>query len=120
MDKILITGIPLACRVGVPPEEREREQEILVDVELSADLRPAAASDNVERAVNYEQVYHLVAEVAGQQPYALIETVAETMANRILDRFPVHRVLVRLKKPRALACWRVSYAGVEIVRERNA
>lgn len=119
MDKILITGIPLHCRLGVSEKEREQPQEIVVDVELGLDVRRAATSDSIEDTVNYSRVCDALEEVAVAREYKLIETVVESMASRLLMFTLIERALVRVKKPRALAHRGVMYPAVEIVRDRS-
>jgi dihydroneopterin aldolase len=116
MDKILIRGLSLRCRVGVPDEERARSQRLVADADLLLDLRPAAATDDFNRTVDYNQACQVLAEVASQGPYRLLETVAERMAAALLGLGPA-RVRLLLKKPAALASWKADYAAVEIVRD---
>ena len=120
MDTIQIIGIPLFCRLGVSDEERAVSQQVLVDVELYLDLRPAGATDDLTQTIDYERVCVAAEEVAKKQPYHLIEALAEAMAEAILGSFAVRRTMVRVKKPSALAHRNVSYAAVEIVREKHA
>lgn len=116
---ILLSGVRLESRVGVPEEERRSPQEVVVDVELQADTRRAAASDDPSDAVDYARVREVLAAVASERPRRLIETLAEDMARAVLREFAVARVRLLLRKPAALRRENVDYAGVEIVRERD-
>jgi dihydroneopterin aldolase len=119
MDRILISGLPLLCRIGVPDIERRQEQTIWVDADLYLDLRPAGAEDDIAQTVNYEGVCDALQDVARRQSYRLIEALAEKMASAVLDGFPVKKVRIFIKKPGALAARNASFAAVEIVREKN-
>lgn len=115
-DKVLIPEIPLAARVGCTEAERQEPQTILVDLELRCDLAPAAGADSIAAAIDYVAVRREAELVVSLRPYALIETIAESVAARVLERFAVESVLVRIRKPAALARFGVPWAGVEIVR----
>lgn len=115
-DKVLIPAIPLAARVGCTEAERQEPQTVLVDLELRCDVAPAAGADSISAAIDYVAVRREAELVVSQRPYALIETIAESVAGRILERFAVESVLVRVRKPAALARFGVPWAGVEIVR----
>ena len=115
-DKVLIPAIPLAARVGCTEAERQEPQTVLVDLELHCDVAPAAGADSISAAIDYVAVRREVELVVSRRPYALIETIAESVAGRILERFAVESVLVRVRKPAALARFGVPWAGVEIVR----
>ena len=61
MDKILIPDFRISCRVGVPQEERDVAQDVLIDVELHLDLSPAGRADDVAQTVDYAEVCKTIA-----------------------------------------------------------
>ncbi len=119
-DKILMPAIPLPARVGCSAEERRTAQQILVDLELCLDVAQAAATDSIDAAVDYVAVRAAVEEVCAAKAYRLIETVAERIAAKLLADFRVDAVMVRVRKPSALARFGAPWAAVEIRRSRNA
>lgn len=119
-DKLLIPDIPLRARVGCTPSERAEEQTVLVDIELHCDLNAAAREDSVASAIDYVSVRNEAARTVAEKPYALVETIAVRVANRLLERFPASSALVRVRKPSALAEFGVPWAGVEVLRSRRA
>lgn len=116
MDKIVMCGMSFYGYHGVLPQERDLGQVFEVDVELYLDLRPAGESDDPELTVSYADVYEVVRRVVTGRPHNLIEAVAETIAVRLLDGFPMREVLVRVKKPAAPVSGHFKYMGVEIRR----
>jgi dihydroneopterin aldolase len=118
-DKILLSGVHLDCHIGVPAEERARPQELILDIDMTFDLRAAGRSDHFGDTVDYLRVRDVAAQVAARRPYALVESLAESVAAEILASFPVESVRVLVRKPAALAQVRVDWPGVEIVRTRN-
>jgi dihydroneopterin aldolase len=119
VDKILVHGIQFFGYHGVRPEEHVVGGRYVVDVTIEADLRPAAASDDVADTVNYSEVYRTVVEIGQGRQFKLIETLAETIAQAILERFAqVEAVEVRVKKQPPPTAGILEYAGVEIVRRR--
>ena len=120
MDKILLTGVHLDCHLGVPESERNVLQEIIVDLELGLDLQPAGRSDSFSDTVDYAKVRATMQETASQRPYALVESVAESIAREILLSYPrAMEVKLTVRKPRALRRYRLDSVGVEIVRKRE-
>lgn len=116
MDKILMCGMSFYGYHGVLPQERDLGQVFEVDVELYLDLRAAGESDDQEMTVSYADVYEVVRRVVTGRPHNLIEAVAETIATRLLNGFPMREVLVRVKKPAAPVPGHFKYMGVEIRR----
>ncbi len=117
MDRILISDLSARCIIGINEEERREKQEVLINLTLLADLRPAAKSDRLEEAVDYRALKkRLLAMVEGSQ-YYLVEALAEAIAAICLDEPRVQQALVRVEKPSALRFARS--VGVEIHRERG-
>ena len=119
LDKIRLEGMVFYGFHGVNPAEQESGQRFVVDLEAQRDLSAAGVSDDLADTVNYSRLYRLVKEVVEGPSRKLLENLAETIAQRVLDGFDVDAVTVRVKKPEAPIKGSVlSYAGVEIIRER--
>ena len=83
---------------GASRAEQETGRRFEVDVDLYTDLARAADSDKLAEALNYTQVYDLVADIVLNQKFNLLETVAATLAKKITGDFSVDRVIVRVRK----------------------
>ncbi|MDX1632775.1 MAG: FolB domain-containing protein, partial [Thermoanaerobaculia bacterium] len=55
-DRIFIRDLLVRGILGIKPDERTKRQDILINVEVEADLGPAARSDSIEDAVNYRSI----------------------------------------------------------------
>jgi dihydroneopterin aldolase len=82
-------------------------------------LAHAGKSDNLADTISYAQVYDLVREIVEGESYRLIETLAETIAQKTLAVFSADAVMVRVKKQPPPIDAVVDFAGVEIYRERK-
>jgi len=85
---------------GVRPEEQQLGGRYQVDVDIYYDARQAVVSDNLNDTVNYQEVLFLVNEhMNGDEPYALIETLAFDIASSAVERFDkIDHVTVRVRK----------------------
>ena len=120
MDYIRLLGMRFYGRHGALAAERELGQRFIIDVELGLDLRAAGESDDLAGTVNYAHVFEQVREVAEGPPYALLESVAEQIARRLLSAFEtVTQTRVRVRKPGAPIAGILEAAEVEIVRSRR-
>ena len=65
-------------------------------------------------------LYRDIKHVVEGEPQQLIESVAERVAQRILDRYgAVHSVVVRVEKPHVAVEGVVASLGVEVTRKRT-
>ena len=116
-DKIHINDLLTRGIVGVNDWERKDKQDILVNITLCADLRPAGRSDNIEDSVNYRTVAkQVIAHVESSSRFTL-EALSEDVAQLCLSMAGVTRVRVRIEKPGAVRFARS--VGVEIEREKS-
>lgn len=91
-----LRGLELHGFHGVEPEERERGQTFLYDIALEVGSR--GESDRLADAVDYTRVAAAVWEV-NQRRFDLLEALASTVADTLLERFRPEWVRVRVRKP---------------------
>lgn len=115
-DRILIEGLAARCIIGVNHGERDEKQDIVLDIEISADLSRAGATDRIEDAVNYRDLKKKVLAMVEASEFFLIEALAEAVAALCLEDGRVEAVRVRVDKPTALRFART--VAVEITRGR--
>lgn len=120
LDRIEVTGIRAWGRHGVLAAEKELGQQFVVDVTLHLWTAPAGRADALSRTVNYAEIAGAVVEEIGGGPHDLVETLAESIATRILTETGhplVRRVGVRVHKPAAPVGLPVGDVAITIERD---
>lgn len=102
MDKIFLDELKIDTIIGIWDWERKIRQTVIIDLEMSADIARAAATDSVEDTLNYKSVAKRVQQFVGDSSFQLVETLAERIAGIIRDEFDVAWVKVRVHKPGAI------------------
>ena len=97
MTTVELAGLEVFGYHGVNEDERRDGQRFLYDLEL--EVGEAGASDRIEDAVDYREVAACVREVSESRAFHLLEALAAAVVEALLDRFPVARVCVRVRKP---------------------
>jgi len=113
-DQIEIKDLLLRGILGINDWEREKPQDILLNLTLYADLRAAGVSDVIEDTVNYRTITKQVIEHVEGSARQTVEALAADVARICLSDPRVARVRVRIEKPGALRFARS--VGVEIER----
>jgi 7,8-dihydroneopterin aldolase/epimerase/oxygenase len=112
--KVELYGLHIFGYHGVEEEEQRLGQLFLYDIEL--DVGERGASDRIEDAVDYREVAATVRAVSDRR-FHLLEALAAAVADAILDRFPVDRVAVRVRKPQVKpAGMTVEFSGATVER----
>ena len=112
LDQVVLRGLSVRGRHGVLDAERELGQTFVLDVVLHLDTRAAAADDDLTRTVHYGVLAEQVAAVVAGEPVALVETLAQRVADVALVPEPVVAVDVTVHKPQAPVP--VPFADVEV------
>jgi dihydroneopterin aldolase/D-erythro-7,8-dihydroneopterin triphosphate epimerase len=118
LDRIVIRDLLVRGIVGINAEERLNRQDILVNVTLWVDLRPAGASDEIADAVNYRTITKaLIAHIEDGAPQ-LVERLALDLVRLCFEQEArVQAVELTVEKPGALRFARS--VGVTLYRERK-
>jgi dihydroneopterin aldolase len=114
---IEISGLSLYTHHGVTAAEREIGQRLVLDITLDMLRNDATTTDDVEDTVDYGEVCQLAALIAQQRSYRTLERLATAIADRLLDDFDVHSVMVKASKPEPPIPLPVDEASVTVWRE---
>jgi len=98
-DTVSIRDLHVPAVIGVHDWEREIEQTLIVSIDMAADVRRAAASDDLGDALDYSAVAETIAAVLREGRFRLIETAAERVAERLLADFRLSWLRLELRKP---------------------
>lgn len=115
-DQIHIKDLLLRTIIGINDEERRNRQDVLINITLFADLRPAGISDQIADAVNYRTITKQLIAMVEASSFFTVEKLAAEIAAICLADARVEAAQVRVEKPGALRFARS--VGVEIYRTR--
>ena len=101
---------------GVHEHERKFEQKFLIDIKATFDASSAAASDKLEDTLDYGSFCRIARKIIESEPVYLIEKLALTIANRILEDMRINSVSVTIRKPSVLAS---GVPGITIERKKS-
>jgi dihydroneopterin aldolase len=119
-DRIAVRNLALFAYHGVFEGEQEIGQRFYLDVVVEADLQPAAASDAVDRTIDYAALVNVVSEAFGEKRQKLLETLAERVANRIFETFAMAQAVeVTIRKPSAPIEAVFDHVEIQIRRVRH-
>jgi len=98
MDCIQLTGIRCYGYTGYLPEEQVLGQWFEVDLSLWLDLAKAGHSDEITDTLDYRSAIATVKQIVKTAKFALVEKLANAIADAILELDQVQQVQVRLSK----------------------
>jgi 7,8-dihydroneopterin aldolase/epimerase/oxygenase len=111
IGRVALEGLEFHAFHGVYPHERESGNWFEVDVAVETDFSLAATTDELIGTVNYETLFKVV-KAEMEQPSKLLETVAEKIANDVLEIFPnalsVELTISKLNPPIGGKCKKAS------------
>jgi len=116
LDKVLIKDLLVRGILGINPDEREKPQDILINLEIYGDFHTAGISDNIDDCINYSAISRQIMAHAETINRFTVEALAEDIASLILVDSRALKTIVRVEKPKASRYARS--VGVEIERTR--
>jgi len=103
MDTVFIRELKVDTLVGIYDWERRMRQQVVLDIDMGADISRAAKSDKIEDTLDYKAVAKRVAQFVRESEFQLVETLAEKVAELVMGEFRVPWVKVTLNKPGAVS-----------------
>ena len=113
--KVLVRDLILPCRIGVYSHEKDHEQRVRINLELTCVEHPAV-NDEHRNVVCYADVVEGIRRILGEGHINLVETLAERIAAQCLDDHRIVGAKVRVEKLDVMP--EASAVGVEIERQR--
>lgn len=116
MDKVIIKDLLARGIIGINDWEREKPQDILINIVLFADIQQAGENDDIQHSVNYRTIAKKAISHAETSAPLTVEKLAEDLAKLCLKENNVLKVRVRVEKPGAVRF--AGSVGVEIERRQ--
>ena len=119
MDKIKILNLRLAGKHGVYDFEKKKEGIFELDIFLYLNLRRAVLSDRLKESVDYSKVVELVKKIFFENDCNLIEYLAGRICEGIIEKYPIQKVVIKIRKPHAPIDADLDTVEVEIERRKK-
>lgn len=118
MDIVYIRDLRIDAVIGIYDWEKQIQQQINVNLEMGWDNKKAAETDDIQYTLNYKEAAILVKKLVQKSEFQLVETLAEKIAELLLDKMNIPWIKVSLGKPMAVTDSKE--VGVTIERTRDA
>ena len=96
-DEIILKGIRSNCIIGINSDERERKQEIIINLLIFHDF--SKLDDEIENTINYSSVYKFTKKFVENSEFYLIETLGNNLANKLIKEFKLNQIEIEIIKP---------------------
>ena len=97
-DIVFIEDLRIDTIIGIYDWEREVKQTIALDIQMAADNTKAAATEDIDDALNYKAVAKRLIAFTEESQFQLVETLAERLAGIIINEFNVPWCRMKLSK----------------------
>ncbi len=119
MGKIFVEGIKIYAHHGCFKEETAIGTNFQVDVVLDADLSKPVLSDNINDAVNYQEVFTVIKEEMAI-PSHLLEHVSKRILDALFVAFPtVDKIKLKVSKLNVPLGGQIDNVAIQMESERN-
>ena len=103
MNTISIVDLEITCIIGILPDERVKEQTLLLDIYLDVDFGDSNIADDINETIDYTKIAEMATQLAISKKYKLIESFCYDLNNLFLDTFKIiQQSKITVKKPNAI------------------
>lgn len=102
MDIIYLKDLRIDTIIGIYDWERRTRQTVILDIEMGADIKKAAQNDDIGDTLNYKGVAKRLISFVEDSKFELVETLAERIAEILLNEFKVPWLRLQLNKQGAV------------------
>lgn len=102
MDRIFLRDLQIETVIGIFDWEQEIKQTVVLDLEMAIDNRQAALTDKIEDTLDYKAVAKRIIEFVESSEYQLVETLAEKVADIVLNEFNLPWLALTVNKRGAI------------------
>jgi D-erythro-7,8-dihydroneopterin triphosphate epimerase len=99
---IKIKNLALRTVVGFNEWERNKKQDVLLNVEMEFEAKKAVEADNVKDSVDYKKIKNEIIAGVEASNFNLLETLANYVLKIIMDHPQVLAAKVEVDKPHSL------------------
>ncbi|PPD43135.1 MAG: dihydroneopterin aldolase [Methylobacter sp.] len=102
MDIIFLGGLEIDTLIGIYDWERQQRQTVILDIEMAFDIQKAAATDDIQYALDYKTVSDRIISFVKASECLLVERLISEIAELIRNEFKVPWVKITLNKKGAI------------------
>ena len=113
---VFVNRLAVEASIGIHPHERENKQTIWLTIDAGV-LEESAKPEAIGDVVCYEDICKLATALATDGHIDLVETLAERIADRLMEDPRLVQIRVQIEKPQAIA--QAASVGIAISRLRS-
>jgi len=117
MDIIKISQLKMNTVIGAYAWEQQISQTVNLDLEFAANMAATTATDELDSRTDYASIASKVSEFVSSKQTALLETLAENIAQFCLQDLGLSWVRLTISKPGAIA--NAGGVSISITRPQN-
>ena len=117
MNTISIVDLEITCIIGILPNERVKEQTLLLNINLDVDIGDSTFADDINETIDYTIIAEMATQLAITKKYNLIESFCKDLNNLFLETFQaIQQTRITVKKTNALP--KVKYVAYTMKKSR--
>ena len=117
MNTISIVDLEITCIIGILPDERIKEQTLLLDIYLDVYFGDSNIADDINETIDYTKISEMATQLGISKKYKLIESFCYDLNNLFLDTFKIiQQSKITVKKPNAIP--KAKYAAYSMKKSR--
>ena len=102
MATVYIKDLSLRTLIGIQDWEKEKQQDIVLNVSFDYDASRAAETDDITHAVDYKALKQKIVALVEARHFNLVEKLAQEILDLTMEDARIQKAVVMIDKPQAL------------------
>ena len=115
--KVLIKDLVLNMFVGIHNFEKKKKQRVKFNLVININQNLVPNDKDLKSIVNYEQVIKVINKIIARKHYALLETLAEIIFEKLFENMRIKKILLRIEKLDVIK--NTTSVGIELEKTRS-
>ena len=100
--RIGIDELEVSTTIGINPNELIEAQTIYVSLHFDIDITEVAKTDRIQDTLDYDVLSKQLIKWVQESNAKLLEALLYELKNKLIERYMLHNVYIKIKKPSAL------------------
>ncbi|MCK5215472.1 MAG: dihydroneopterin aldolase [Candidatus Omnitrophica bacterium] len=102
MATVRIADLSLRAIIGINKWEREKKQDVIINIAFDFDAQKAIQSDDINDTVDYKDMKQKIVAFVEKSNFNLVEKLADEVLNIVMADPKVENAHIKIDKPSAL------------------
>lgn len=102
VNYIFLSGLKVKTHIGVTQEERDKLQELKIDVNIQLKNNNQFKNDDLSETIDYAEIEKIISHITSTNKFKLLESLGEIIIKKIKEEYLIQEIELKISKNKIL------------------